>query len=118
VSREVLDALWAQAEPYVYFSRETWERGLESCAVEPHYVDGKLAFVTITNGPDFHYASFGVAPLSIALLRRWVTPIADQYGYVTTRTPKDDVRQHKVNRRTGAVVIGEDEFCIHYRWDK
>jgi hypothetical protein len=118
VPKDVLDALWAISEPYAYVTREEWERDLAAWDVEPHYVDGKLAFVTLISGPEIHYSSFGVAPLSVALFRRWVTPIADKYGYVTTRTAKDDPRMQRINRRTGAVVTGEDEFFTHFRWDK
>jgi hypothetical protein len=118
VDAEVLDRLWAEVEPAVFITREQWERSLAEWDVQAiHAADGRLAFVVLTRGPEIHYKSFGVEPMSLAMLRRWGTPLLERYGYVVTRTAKDDRRQQRVNRRLGAVEVGEDEFFITYRWD-
>lgn len=117
-SQDVIDALWAQIEPVVYITREQFVRELEQWDIEPVQIDGQLAFVTLTRGPEFHYTSFGLGKLSIAMIRGWLEPILDRYGYATTRTPKSEPRQHRLNLRLGCTVTGEDEFFIHYRLDK
>jgi hypothetical protein len=114
----VLDALWSEIEPTVFITRETWDRGLAGWDITAHRAaDGRLAFVVLTKGPEIHYKSFGVEPMSLAMFRRWGQPLLDKYGHVVTRTSKDDRRQQRVNRRMGAVVTGEDEFFITFKWD-
>jgi hypothetical protein len=119
VDAEVLDRLWAEVEPSVFITRAQWEQGLAEWDIQAiHAEDGRLAFVVLTRGPEIHYKSFGVEPMSLAMLRRWGTPLLERYGHVVTRTSKDDLRQQRVNRRLGAVEVDSDEFFITFRWDK
>jgi hypothetical protein len=118
VHKDVIDRLWAQIEPDVYITREQFVRGLVDWDIEAIRIDGELAFVTLTRGPEFHYTSFGVGKISIAMIRLWLAPILDLHGYATTRTLKSEPRQHRLNLRLGCTVTGEDEFTIHYRLDR
>lgn len=115
----IIDRLWQQIEPIVYITRGQFERGLVDWKIEPVEIDGVLAYATLTRGPEFHYTTFNVGkPLSIGMLRRWLDPTIDQYGYAETRTPKDEPRQHRLNIRLGCIVTGEDEFFTHYRLER
>lgn len=115
----IIDRLWDQIEPIVFISREEFERGLERWDIEPVEIDGELAFATFTNGPEFHYASFGTgARITRAMIWSRLNPILEQHGFVTTRTPRDDVRQQRINRALGFVEIGSDEFFLTFRMDR
>lgn len=115
---DVIDALWAQIEPDVYMTKGQFVRGLDDWEIKDYRIDGALAFVTLTQGPEIHYTTFGIGRLSIAMIRGWVAPIIERYGYATTKTLKSEPRQHRLNIRIGATVCGEDEFFTHYRLDK
>lgn len=112
----VIDALWAQIEPTVFIQREQFERELDGWEIEPVEIDGKLAIVALTKGPEFHFATFGTgAPVR---LWKWLNPIIDRHGFATTRTPKDAARQHRFNLKFGFTVTGEDEFFMYYRLER
>jgi hypothetical protein len=113
----LVDALWTQLEPTVFITRRQFERALAEWDVTPIEIDGEVAFVTLSRGPEFHYTSMGAGRISLAMIRGWLAPILDRYGYATTRTPKDEPRQHRLNLRLGCVVTGEDEFFTMYRLD-
>ena len=114
----MIDALWAQCEPVVYITRDQFVRGLADWDVEAVRIDGELAFVAVTQGPELHYTRTGAEPLTLSRIRGWMNAVIDRYGYVTTRTPKDDLRQCRLVARLGARPVGEDEFWMHYRLDR
>ena len=116
VGPEVVDALWAQMEPVVYITRGQFERGLADWTVTPVCVDERPVYVTLTQGPELHYAKIGDGPpITLTMVRGWMDQVIAQYGYVTTRTPKDDTRQCRLVKRLGAKPVGEDEFFVHFR---
>lgn len=115
---DLVDALWAEIEPAVYIGRAAFVRGLADWDVTPIRIDGELAYVTLTRGPELHYASFGGHRISLGLIRGWMAPLLERYGYVTTRTPKSATRQQRLNALIGGRVTGEDEFFLMYRLDK
>lgn len=116
----VVRLLWQQIEPIVYITREQFERGLAEWDIEPVQVNGRLAFVALTCGPEFHFASFDTgAPITMTMIRSRLSPIIERHGFVTTRTPRDGGdRQHRFNRLLGFKEIGQDEFMIHYRLEQ
>ena len=110
----IIDLLWAQTERNVFITRAEFERRLEGWTIEPVEIDGEIAFAKVHNGPEFHYASFGYKkPITKRMVREWLAPIIENYGYVMVRTPRNDIRQRRFNRLIGFVEIGEDEFFIH-----
>ncbi|MGD0109688.1 MAG: hypothetical protein ABSC06_37535 [Rhodopila sp.] len=118
---EVIDALWAQIEPFVYITRAQFASGLEQWDIEVVRTDdGRIAFVTLIQGPEFHFASFDTGtPVTRGLIRSLFAPILERHGYVTTRTPREGAeRQHRFNRLLGFRVDGESEFLTHYRLDR
>jgi hypothetical protein len=116
---DVIDALWEQIEPTVFISRAEFVAGLDGWDIRAEHVDGELAFVTMTNGPEFHFATFGTrAPITRSRTRAWIDPIIARHGFVTTRTPKEGAdRQHRFNLTFGFRPVDEDEFHIMYRMD-
>lgn len=115
----LLDHIWEQMEPTVFITREEFERDLERWDIEPVEVNGKVAFAAFTNGAEFHYATFGTgARITRTMIWSRLNPILDRHGFVTTRTPLDDVRQQRLNRALGFVETGADEFFLHFRMDK
>ncbi len=52
------------------------------------------------------------------MIRANLASLLDLFGYVTTSTPKEDRRQHALNRRFGFREVAESEFFIHFRLDK
>lgn len=116
---EVVDALWAQIELIVFITREQFTRALSEWEIEPVEIDGRLAFAAITKGPEFHFASFDTgASISLAMIRARIEPILDRHGFVTTRTPRSEARQHRFNKRFGFRITGADEFFTHFRMDR
>lgn len=115
----VFDALWEQIEPTVFITREQFLRGLEVWAIDPVIIDGELAFVALTQGPEFHFASFDTgATITRTMIWSRLDAIMDQYGFVTTRTPKEGAnRQHRINKALGFKEIESDEFLVTYRLD-
>ena len=112
---ELIDRLWLQEEG-VFLSREQYVQSLDGWDVSPHEVAGVLVGVTITKGPEFHFATFGAKwRLTRADMRRYLGPLLEKYGHVETKTPKDDYRQQRFNRLIGFTAVGEDEFYTHYK---
>lgn len=116
---EILDRLWAEAEPKVYISKEAFINNLDGWEIEPVYIKGDLSFVTLTKGPAFHFQSFSTRKaISPRMIADFLAKIIAKHGYATTKTPKEDGRQHRFNLRFGFYVTCEDEYDIHYRIDQ
>jgi hypothetical protein len=114
----IIDAMWRQTEPHVFITREQFERGLEGWTIEPVERAGVLVGAFVTRGPELHFCTFpdnGRVSFSLQLIREHVDPLIEQYGFIRTRTPRDEVGQQRFNERLGFVRTGEDEFFLHYR---
>ncbi len=110
--------LWAQIEPDVYITRDQFVRGLADWDIEPVLIQGGLAFAGLSRGTEFHLVKLDAKRwITLQMLWGLLNPIMERHGFVTTRTPKEDARQHRFNLSFGFYVTGEDEFCVHYRLD-
>lgn len=116
---DLAERLWEQIEPTVFIGREQFFRGLAEWDMEAVLIGDALAFVALTRGPEFHFASFGTgAPISLRMIRERLDPIIEAHGFVTTRTPREGAdRQHRFNRALGFRQSGEDEFFLTYRME-
>jgi hypothetical protein len=115
----VIDKLWEKAEPTLFISKEQFIASLDGWTIEGLEIDGELAFVGMQKGPEFHFQNFGAKHrITMKMAKAYLQPLITQYGYVMTRTPKDDARQHRFNRRFGFEITGEDEFDVHYRLER
>lgn len=113
---DIVNALWGQIEPHVFITRDQFARELDNWTMRKIEIQGRPAFITLSKGPEFHFASLDAGHrVTMKMGRAWLTEILDEYGYVTTRTPKDDDRQHRFNRLVGFKAVGADEFFVHYR---
>lgn len=82
-------------------------------------IEGELAFVGGKKGPHFHFDSFGTKHrLPMSVIRPYLQQIIDEHGFALTKTPRDDERQHRFNRRFGFTPCGEDALDIHYRIER
>lgn len=116
---EIKDLIWKQMEPVVFIARADFMAELEAWSIDPVEIDGRLAFIGMSKGPEFHFISLGSGHrLSFDLVRRGLEPIIEKHGYALTKTPKEDIRQQRFNRAYGFYPVGEDEFYIHYRLDR
>ena len=116
LSPELLDVVWAKAEPHVYCSKEEFAANLEGWDVE--FSQGN-AFFALVRGPEFHFESTGKGvPLTLKTIRSFLQKIIDKEGYALTRTPHDDERQHRFNRLLGFEKIGQNEFDVVYRIER
>ena len=106
------DRLWALDEPNVYITKEQYMAALDGWKIEEH-----VAGAVLTKGPELHFKTFGNVGITRADIRRYLQPLLDAYGYVITRTPKDDYRQQRFNRVIGFVDVGEDEFYTQFKME-
>lgn len=117
---EVIDALWAQLEPDVYITREQFEREAATWVITPYRTDdGRLAFVTTSKGPEFHFSTFNTGmSTTMRIARLWLAPLIERYGYVSTHVPIDDARMHRFCRTFGfKAEAANSEFFTPYRLD-
>lgn len=116
---EVVEKIWHKIEKDVFISHRDFLAGLEGCEVTPKEIDGEIIGATLTRGPDFHFITFGHRKsLPAALIADCLQPIIDEYGYVRTRTPKEDMRQHRFNLLIGFDVQSSDEFYTYFRMER
>lgn len=116
--RDILDRLWAVAEPTVFISKEAFVNNLDGWDITPITIDEELAFVFLVKGNALHFHTMGTGhKMTMKIIRLIFQPIIDKYGFVTTRTPKEETRQHRFNAVMGWKAVGEDEYDIHYRID-
>lgn len=117
---ELADLLWEKAEPVLFITREQFfEQWLDGWDIEGHHLDGELSWITCTKGPEFHFQSVGeTKAMPLAMIRDFLRKIIAKHGFAMTRTPIENTRQQRFNRRFGFVECGRDAFDIHFRLDK
>jgi hypothetical protein len=116
---DLREALWAEAEPRLYISKEQFYEWLEGWSIKPIHIDGDLAFITLRKGCEFHFTVMCTKHrITMPIIRECLQPIIDDHGYADTKTPHCEERQHRFNRRLGWRETGRDEFDIHYRIEK
>ena len=105
--------IWDSVKDVLYISRENFFSGWD---IREHKIDGIVVGAALTKESEFHFVTFGNQwALTRRDIRNYLLPILGKYGYVTTKTPIEDVRQHRFNKILGFVANGEDEFYTHYR---
>ncbi len=115
---DLSEVLWADVEEKLYITKDEYFARLEGWKIDGVYQDGELICVTTIKGPEFHFCLTGKCKrVTMAQIKMVTQPVLDEYGYLLTRTPKYEERQHRFNRVCGFYPVGEDEFNIHYRLD-
>lgn len=114
--RATLEALiWEQVSQHLFVSREQYLEQLRAYDLEPVHHKGVLLLAILRQGAELHFVTFGAGSIPRRVVREALAPQLQAHGYVTTRTPKVDARQHRFNRLVGFRAVGEDEFDIHYQ---
>lgn len=112
----LIDRLWEKAEPLFFAPKETFIAGLEEWDIYPVLRDGEIVVIISTNGPAMHFATMHTGrPITRSIVREVLEPLIKKYGYAVTKTPKYEERQRRFNELIGFVMVGEDEYDIHYR---
>lgn len=111
-----LQHLWAAVKDKLYCSEEEYYASLEGCTISSVMRSGKLVAILVYKGSEFHFTTIGDYNINHRDIIEVLSATIDKYGYVDTRTPKEDKRQQRFNERFGFVRTGEDEHDIHYRY--
>lgn len=115
--RNATDFLYDKASETLFVSKEQFVASLEGCEITTIIDNGIVLGVTVVRGPELHFVTTGKS-VPRRIMRQVLEPIFDEYGYVTTRTPKHEERQLRFNRAWGFVVTGEDALDFHLRLDR
>lgn len=114
----LLDELWEKASEKLYMERETFNMSLVGWSVEPMMLSGERVGIMMKKGPEFHFTLLGTRrAMPLRAIKEWLDPQLEEYGYVSTKTPKHEIRQQRFNERIGFFRVGEDELDIHYRYE-
>lgn len=108
------DLIWEQASQFLFMPKEQYLEELRTYEIEPVNRDGLLLGAVLRKGPELHFVTFKAAPIPRATVRQALAPQFERYGYVVTKTPKVDARQHRFNRVVGFRPVGEDAWNVHY----
>lgn len=114
----VFHLFWQKAQETLFITEEQFLASLDGWESEAIYdSNGDLLGGIMRKGPELHFVTTGKS-IPRRIMRQVLEPIFDEYGYVTTRTPKHEERQLRFNRAWGFVVIGEDALDFHLRLDR
>lgn len=105
--QSIVDRLYEDCP--LYLTREEHAKALSKLTIEEF---GAGCF--LINGPEIHFAKFDASPLTPRHVRR-VQQLVREYGYATTRVPKEDTRIQRFAERIGFRQVGEDQYDMHYR---
>lgn len=113
---QVMDLLWEQASSKLYIERPEFERQMAEWEIEEVRVGGDLGGAILRKGPELHFSVFNTGHVATRqIVIDAVKGQLQKYGYVVTKTPKDDKRQARFNALVGFKVVDEDEFDTYYR---
>jgi hypothetical protein len=117
---ELTDLLWERAQTVLFISKEEYLQQLEGWDIRPvHDSRGEIGWITVQKGPEFHFQNVGPTRLlPMRVIREFLQGVIDRHGYALTRTPLEDIRQQRFNRRFGFVEVGCDAFDIIFRIDR
>lgn len=112
---EIHDLLWEQNKDVLYITKARYLEGLKGWTIAPHEVNGERVGATLVCGTEFHFAVFSKNfKLTRADIRRYLLPILEEHGSVTTKTPHEATRQQRFNKLIGFEQTGQDEYYVHF----
>ena len=115
----LVDRLWEKAEPLFFSTKEAFVSGLQELEIYPILRDGEILVIVSTKGPEMHFETMHTGrPITRGVVREVLDPLISKYGYAVTKTPKHEIRQRRFNELIGFVMVGEDEYDIHYRIER
>lgn len=115
----LIDILWALKPELLFVTKEQFVAALDGWEIDPREIDGELAFIFLTKGPELHFTTLDTGrSMPKAMARDVLQRIIDRHGYVTVKTPKLEERQQRFNRAIGFREVGEDHYDVHFRMDR
>lgn len=115
----LIDRLWEKAEPLFFSTKDDFVRGLNDWNIYSILEKGEILIIVATSGPHMHFETMETGrPITRRVVRQVLDPLIKEYGYAVTKTPKGELRQRRFNELIGFVMVGEDEYDIHYRIER
>lgn len=117
---DLIDRLWVKAEPMFFATKDEFVRGLSDWDIYPVAdASGAVVVIVATNGPHMHFETTETGrPITRRIVHQVLDPLIEKFGYAVTKTPKTELRQRRFNELIGFVMVGEDEYDIHYRIER
>ncbi len=116
---QLIDRLWANAEPHVYISKAEFVANLADWHVYDITREDGLVAIVCEKGPEFHFQPGGEgAHISRRIARGVVQNLIDTHGHAVTKTPLHMLKQQRFNEAFGFEVTDRDEYDVHYRITK
>lgn len=116
---DLIELLWKKAEPMFFATKDDFVRGLSNWEIYPIIEDVQILLIVAINGPQMHFETMESGrPITRRIVRSILEPLIEKYGYAVTKTPKEESRQRRFNELIGFVMVGEDEYDIHYRIER
>ncbi len=116
---EIAEKIWSQVEGGLFVSRKEFLSSLDDWQITLQEIAGEIAGATLNRGPEFHFVSFGMRKMvPPGLMKACLQPIIDKHGFVLTKTPKEDVRQHRFNLLIGFSVESTDDYFTYFRMER
>lgn len=116
---DLVDILWQHRPSLLFASRAQFEAALDGWEIDPREIDGDLAFIFLTKGPELHFTTLQTGhPMPKAMARDVLQKIIDAHGHVIVKTPRHEERQQRFNRTIGFHEIGGDAYNVHFRMDR
>jgi len=107
------DLIWDTVKNDLYISKEQF---FADWTVVPHSVNGEVVMAMMIKDSEFHFTTFGKAwALTRADIHHYLAPIIARHGFVTTRTPLEDTRQHRFNKLLGFKAERDDGIFTYYK---
>lgn len=116
---DLIELLWKKAEPMFFAAKDDFVRGLNDWEIYPIVEDGYILLIVGTQGPFMHFETMESGrPITRRIVRLVLEPLIEKFGHAVTKTPKEEIRQRRFNELIGFVMVGEDEYDIHYRIER
>lgn len=116
---DLIELLWKKAEPMFFAAKDDFIRGLINWEIYPIIEGGQIVVIVATRGPQMHFETMETGrQITRRIVRLVLEPLIAKFGYAVTKTPKEEIRQRRFNELIGFVVVGEDEYDIHYRIER
>lgn len=101
----------------LFLTREQFTEAMQGWEMEP--VGDGPAVIFAVKGPEFHFCKLDDAyQAGREILKRYPGELIARHGFAITRTPKDDTRQQRFNRRLGGSIVGETQHDFIFKFER
>ncbi len=114
-----IDTFWDCVKDKVYIDKETFIRNLYGYTLTEFANDEGVYLIIVEKGPHFHFITTGVKwKLNKEILQKYPGSLIEEFGFAETKTPIEDTRQQRFNKRLGFIETGRDQTYVYYRIHK